>query len=325
MHAVVISEFGSADVLRPGPFPEPKPRPGWVTIALHASALNWHDVLVRKGFYESPRPHVIGADGAGVRTDTGEEVVLLPSLHWGERDDAPAADWEILGDRTPGTYAELVSVPADCVAPKPRGFSWAQAAALPLTGVTTHRALFARGRLRAGESMLVVGAGGGVATMAVALATAVGANVTVTSSAQTRIDLAVAEGASGGVLHTDADWPEHARSMTPGHGGFDLVLDPVGRWRESVRVLRPGGRLVALGANAAETALIDIRRFYFGQFDLLGTTMGSERDFAALLETLERYPVRPPVIDREFPLDQAAEAHRYLEHGRTFGKCILTQ
>jgi len=103
-----------------------------------------------------------------------------------------------------------------------------------------------------------------------------------------------------------------------------MVLDPVGRWSESVRALRPGGRLVVLGANAAQTAQMDIRSFYFGQFDLLGTTMGSSRDFAGLLDMIDRCPVRAPVIDREFPLDRAAEAHEYLEGGRSFGKCVLT-
>ena len=112
--------------------------------------------------------------------------------------------------------------------------------------------------------------------------------------------------------------------MSPDKAGFDLILDPVGRWSESVRALRPGGRLVVLGANAADTAQMDVRSFYFGQFDLLGTTMGSSRDFAGLLEMIDRYSVRAPVIDREFPLDQAAQAHEYLEHGRTFGKCVLT-
>lgn len=324
MHAVILHEFGGASVLRPGEFPNPIARPGWVTVALRASALNWHDVLVRQGRYGSPRPHVIGADGAGIRIDTGEPVVILPSLNWGDRDDAPGDDWEILGDHTPGTYAELVSVPTECVAPKPAGLSWREAAALPLVGVTTHRALFARGRLQAGESVLVVGAGGGVATMAIALAVAVGASITVTSSSVETIERAVSEGARDGVLHTDSDWPDQARSLTPNKAGFDLVLDPVGRWAESIRALRPGGRLVVLGANAGETAAMDIRGFYFGQFDLLGTTMGSSRDLAALLDTIEEYSVRPPVIDRTFPLDQAAQAHRYLENGRSFGKCVLT-
>ena len=324
MHAVVMHEFGAAEVLRPGEFSAPAERQGWVTVALRASALNWHDVLVRQGRYRSPLPHIIGADGAGVRTDTGEQVVVLPSLNWGGSDEAPSRRWEILGDHTAGTYAELVSVPADCLAAKPAGFSWAEAAALPLVGVTTYRALFVRGRLRAGESMLVVGAGGGIATMAISLAVAAGAAITVTSSSSDTIERAVSAGARGGVLHSETEWPERARAMSPNKAGFDLVLDPVGRWSESVRALRPGGRLVVLGANAAETAPMDIRSFYFGQFDLLGTTMGSSRDFAGLLNMIDRCSVRPPVIDREFPLDRAAEAHQHLERGRTFGKCVLT-
>ena len=323
MHAVIMHEFGSAEVLRPEEFPDHAARPGWVTVALRASALNWHDVLVRQGRYKSPLQHIIGADGAGVRADTGEEVVILPSLNWGDREEAPGSRWEILGDYTPGTYAEFVSVPADCLAPKPRGLNWVEAAALPLVGLTTYRALFARGRLKSGESVLVVGAGGGIATMAIALAVAAGASITVPSSSADTIERAVSAGAAGGVLHSEQGWPEHARAMSPYNAGFDLILDPVGRWNESVRALRPGGRLVVLGANAAQTAQMDIRSFYFGQFDLLGTTMGSSRDFAGLLDMIDRCSVRAPVIDREFALDRAAEAHEYLERGRTFGKCVL--
>ncbi|HRD10342.1 MAG TPA: zinc-binding dehydrogenase [Mycobacterium sp.] len=323
MHAVVIHEFGGPQVLRPGSFPDPTDRAGWVTVDLKASALNWHDVLVRQGRYRSPLPHVIGADGAGVRRDTGEPVLIVPSLNWGARDEAPGPGWEILGDHIPGTYAELVSVPTECLAPKPAGFGWAQAAALPLVGLTTYRALFTRGRLRAGESMLVVGAGGGIATMAVQLASRAGAAIFVTSSSPDKIAQARGEGAGGGVLHTDPDWPEQARQMSPSGAGFDLILDPVGRWPESVRVLRPGGRLVVLGANAAETAPMDVRAFYFGQYDLLGTTMGNVRDFTGLVDLIAEHRVPPPVIDRVFPLDEAAQAHEHLESTRGFGKTVL--
>src|SRR6201996_6649237 len=319
-----MHEFGAAGVLRPGEFPDPIARPGWATVKLHASALNWHDVLVRQGRYRSPLPHVIGADGAGVRTDTGEHVVVLPSLNWGNRQEAPGSGWEILGDHTAGTYAELVSVPTDCLAAKPARLSWSEAAALPLVGVTTYRALFGRGRLRAGESMLVIGAGGGIATTAISLAGGAGARIAGTSSSSTIPGHALGEGGFDGVWHTDPGWPELARAMWPHGAGFDLILDPVGRWDESLRALRPGGRLVVLGANAANTAPIDIRSFYFGQFDLLGTTMGSGKDFAGLLDMIDRCSVRAPAIDREFPLDRAAEAHEYLERGRTFGKCVLT-
>lgn len=323
MHAVVVKEFGAAAVLQPGEFPDPAERPGWVTVELKAAALNWHDVLVRQGRYKSPLPHVIGADGAGVRRDTGEPVVIVPSLHWGERDDAPSPGWEILGDHIPGTYAELVSVPAECLAPKPAGFSWVEAAALPLVGLTTYRALFSRGRLRAGETMLVVGAGGGIATMAVQLASSAGVSIAVTSSSSDKIARAVAEGAVDGVLHSDPDWPENARALSPAGAGFDLVLDPVGRWPESVRALRPGGRLVVLGANAAETAPMDVRKFFFGQYDLLGTTMGSVRDFAGLSKLLTERRVPAPIIDRVFPLDEAAKAHEHLELQSGFGKTVL--
>src|SRR5271157_4360944 len=132
-----MREFGGPAVLRPAEFPDPPTRPGWVTVALRASALNWHDVLVRQGRYGSPLPHIIGADGAGVRVDTEEEVVILPSLNWGDREEAPGSHWEILGDHTPGTYAELVSVPAECVAPKPRSLNRAGAEPMPLVSVTT--------------------------------------------------------------------------------------------------------------------------------------------------------------------------------------------
>ncbi|ORW24430.1 quinone oxidoreductase family protein [Mycobacterium palustre] len=323
MRAVVIHEFGGPEVLRPDSFPDPIERPGWVVVRLRAAALNWHDVLVRQGLYASPLPHVIGADGAGVRRDTGEDVMIVPSLYWGDRNDAPAPGWCILGDRLPGTYAELVSVPENCLAPKPKGYNWFQAAALPLVGLTTYRALFTRGRLRAGESMLVLGAGGGIATMAVQLASHVGASIAVTSSSPEKIARAVAEGAFGGVLHSDPDWLQQARALSPAGTGFDLVLDPVGRWAESVRALRPGGRLVVLGASASQTAAMDVRQFYFGQYDLLGTTLGSTRDFTSLLQLLTERRVPPPLIDRVFSLDDAADAHAHLESSSGFGKTVL--
>jgi len=324
MRAVVLREFGSADQLRIDSFPDPAEASGWVVVRLRASALNWHDVLVRQGRYRSPLPHVLGADGAGERIDTGEPVMVLPSLWWGADESAPAPDFQILGDQLPGTYAELVRVPAECLVPKPARLSWTQAAALPLVGVTCFRALFTRGRLSSGESLLVFGTGGGVATMAVSLAVAIGARVVVTSSSLAKIEQAQELGADGGVQHTDEDWVSAARDRSPGGRGFDVVLDPVGRWTEAVRALRPGGRLVVLGANLAELATMDVRSFYFGQYDLLGTTMGSPKDFAGLLSLLDSTPVAPPVVDTVFPLEAAAEAHRRLESGAGFGKVVLT-
>lgn len=325
MKAVVQTAYGSPEVLQLGDRPAPEARPGWTVVELRAAALNWHDVLVRQGKYSSPLPHTPGADGAGIDLATGEEVVVLPSLGWGDDESAPGERWEILGDHRPGTYAERVAVPVECVAPKPRGLSWLESAALPLVGLTTYRALFTRARLRAGESLLVLGAGGGVATTAVTLGSAVGARVVVTSSSDAKIAQAQALGAAGGVRYDGeaADsWPEDARELARGRG-FDVVLDAVGSWPEAIRALRPGGRLVVLGANRAEQALLDVRPFYFGQYDLLGTTMGSPADFAGLLRLMAELDVHPPVIDRSFPLDRAADAHSYLESGAGFGKVVL--
>lgn len=315
--------FGGPEVLVVEEWPDPEDRPGWVSVRIGASALNWHDVLVRRGQYGSPLPHVPGADGAGVRVDTGEPVLVLPSLFWGEREAAPSADFEILGDHRPGTYAELVSVPRECVVPRPPGLDLAQAAALGLVGVTTWRALFSRGRLAAGESVLVLGASGGVATYAVTLATAAGVRVVVTSASPDKIAAARGLGAVDGVDHAADGWVDDARALTPDGRGFDLVLDPVGRWAESLACLRPGGRLVVLGANAASEATLQVRPYFFGQHELIGTTMGSPRDFAALLAFLDDHDVAPPVVDRTFALHEVADAHRRLESGEGFGKVVL--
>ncbi len=323
MQAAVLREFGGPDQLRIESVPAPGARAGWRVVTLRAAALNWHDVLVRQGTYGSPLPHVPGADGAGIDAETGEEVVVIPSLWWGDDESAPGAAWEILGDHRHGTYAEQVTVPAECVVPRPTGMSWAESAALPLVGLTTFRALFSRARLTPGESLLVLGAGGGVATMAVSLASAVGCPVVVTSSGPEKIERARELGAVGGVSYADPGWPEAAKAMSPGGRGFDVVLDSVGSWQSSIEATRPGGRVVVLGASRARRADLDIRPYYFGQFSLLGTTMGSPADFAGLLRLLGERDVRPPVVDRTFPLDQVAAAHTHLEGGAAFGKVVL--
>ncbi|UZF57904.1 zinc-binding dehydrogenase [Gordonia polyisoprenivorans] len=323
MKAIVMSQFGEPDQLVATDVAEPVSRDGWVVVKLAASALNWHDVLVRRGQYRSPLPHTPGADGAGIRTDTGAEVVILPSLFWGDRAAAPGNDFEILGDTTPGTYAEYVSVPEVCLAPRPPGYTWEQAAALGLVGVTTYRALFTRAALTAGESLLIIGAGGGVSTMAQSLSSAAGASAYVTASSTAKLERAHAGGARGGVLHTDDDWPQLAKRESPGGEGFDVILDPVGLWEKSLGALRPGGRLVVLGANVAEQATLSVRPYFFGQYSLLGTTMGSPQDFRGLLDLVAGGNVDAPPISHTIPLADAAEAHRLLEAGGEFGKVVL--
>ncbi len=316
MRAVVLREFGGPEVLACIDAPDPTPRPGWIVVELRAAAMNWHDVIARRGNVAGMElPRIIGSDGAGVRRDTGESVIILPSLFWGAEEHHPGPDFEILGDFTDGTYAELIAVPEENVFPLPSGWDWPEAAALPLAGVTAYRALFSRGGLRAGETVVILGAGSGVSTIAIALASMAGARVLVTSSSQEKINRAVELGASGGVLYTEAGWPEQLEKA-------DLVVDSVGAtWPDSLSVLKPGGRVVAFGATGGDKATINVRPFYFGQFSLLGTTMGSPRDFAGLLAMLD--PGWRPTVDAVIPLDQASDAHARMEQRAHFGKLVL--
>lgn len=321
MFAAVMHTYGDPSVLVGEEVVTPQAPPGWVRVNLRCSALNWHDVLVRQGLYGSPLPHILGADGAGVRADTGEDVLVIPSLHWGERSEAPGPQWEILGDHTRGTLAESVVVPIDCIAPKPPSWSWAEAAAIPLVGLTVVRALINRARLRSGERVLVLGAGGGVASMAVMVARAVGAEVYVTAGSEDKLAHAVSLGAAGGVLYRDQEWPRHAADLVPDR--FDVVLDSVGTWTDSLQVLRPGGRLVTIGASLRNEQVIEARPFYFGQYDLLGSTMGGPADLAVLLDLIHSGRLEPPPVGTTFPLTEAAEAHRQLEAGTVLGKIVV--
>lgn len=323
MQAVVIHAYGPPSVLVSEDVPDPTPRPGEVLVELRAAAVNRRDTGIRKGTGgEMPLPLILGSDGAGVRRDNGEEVVILPSLAWGDEEDAPADGFRILGGPDPGTYAELIAVPEENLLPRPRRLSWQEAAAFPLAGLTAYRALFTRGRLRAGETVLVLGAGSGVSTFAVSLAHQAGARVLVTSSSRDKIDRAAELGAAAGFDYTAGDWAAEVFALTGGRG-VDVVVDSVGAtWPESLRCLRRGGRLVVFGATAGAVVELQARPVYLGQLSILGTTMGSPREFGALLEAIDEGSWRP-VIDSVHPLGDAAAAHERMEAGAHFGKLVL--
>jgi NADPH:quinone reductase-like Zn-dependent oxidoreductase len=323
VQAIALREHGDPSVLRLVEHPDPEPRSGEVVVELKAAALNRRDTGVRRGAYgDYPLPFVLGSDGAGIRRDTGEEVVILPSLAWGDREEAPGADFRILGGPDDGTYAELIAVPAENVCPKPKRFSWHEAAAFPLAGLTAYRALFCRARARFGETVLVLGVGSGVSTFAIALAYRAGCRVLVTSSSDEKLAAARELGAEGGVNYTRGDWVGEVKELA-GDAGIDIVVDSVGTtWPDSVRCLKPGGRLVVFGATGGADVELQVRPVYFGQISILGTTMGSPRDFAGLLRALEAEGVRP-VVDSVRPVAEAAAAHERLESGAHFGKLVL--
>lgn len=254
-----------------------------------------------------------GSDGAGVRRDSGAEVVILPSVRWGDQEDAPGPDFRILD----GTWAELIAIPQENVFPKPARLSWHEAAALPLAGLTAFRALFTRGRLQAGETALVLGAGSGVSSFAVQLAKQAGAHVIVTSSRSEKLEAARGTGADEGVLYTDGDWAAELE------GRADVVLDSVGTtWPQSLRCLRPGGRLVVFGRTGGERVTLDVPSIYFGQVSILGTTMGSPREFAALLRAVDEGSWRP-VVDSVRPLAEAGAAVGRMRANEQTGKLVL--
>jgi len=319
--AVRVHEGG---ILRYEQVPDPPAAPGHVLVELRAASVNRRDLLVRNPpgpAYAFPLPLIPGSDGAGVRRDTGEEVVIYPALGWGEREDAAGPQYALVGGPADGTYAELIAVPEENLFPKPRRLSFAEAAALPVAGLTAYRALFPVGRLQAGETVLVLGAGSGVSTFAVMLAAEAGARVLVTSSSREKIERAREIGAVGGALYSEGDWAAEIRDLTGG-SGVDLALDSVGTtWPDSLRCLRRGGRAVVFGGTGGPAVELDVRFLYLNWLSLLGTTLGSPRDFAAFLAAVERASWRP-VVERVLPLAEAEAAHEHLKSSH-FGKLVL--
>ncbi|MDX6511043.1 MAG: zinc-binding alcohol dehydrogenase/oxidoreductase [Gaiellaceae bacterium] len=323
MQAVLVREGGALSFES---YRDPEPGTGEVLVELRAAAVNRRDLLVRKPpgpAYEFELPLVPGSDGAGVRRDTGEEVVIYPALGpWGDDERAAGPGWRILGGPDDGTYAELVAVPEENLFPKPARFSWEEAAAFPLAGMTAYRALFSVGGLDAGQTVLVLGAGSGVSSFAVQLAAQAGARVLVTSSSAEKIERARELGAEAGVLYTEGDWAEEIRGLTGG-AGVDLVLDSVGTtWADSVRSARKGGRIVVFGGTGGPKVELDVRAVYLNWLSILGTTMGSRRDFEGLLRMLDEGSLRP-AIDSVRPLAEAEAAHDRIQGGEHFGKLVL--
>jgi zinc-binding alcohol dehydrogenase/oxidoreductase len=324
MRAITLHTHGGPEALVPADLPDPQPGPGEVVVDLVAAALNHRDVWQRTtpgnedavlGSDGAGRVSALGADAAGV--DVGDEVVINPSVGWGDREDAPADGWAILGVPRQGTYAERIAIPADHVRPRPERLTWHESAALPLAGLTAWRALVTRGRVQPGMRVLITGAGGGAATFLVQIAHALGAEVVVTSSGDAKIERSIELGAARGVRYTDDDWPAQV-------GQVDLVVDSAGApaWPGALDCLRRGGTLVSFGRTGGVDVALELPRLFYGQWNVLGTTMGSPREFDAMLAHVQAATWRP-VVDSVFALDDAAAAHERLEQPDRFGKVVL--
>lgn len=324
MKAIRIHEDGGPEVLRYEDAPDPSPAPGEVLVRLRAASLNHLDVWTRMGLPSVPKPRILGADGAGLvealgdgvsGSSPGDPVVVNPGLDDGAH---------ILGEHRDGTHAELVAVPADYVHPKPEHLSFEEAAAFPLVYETAYRMLVTRAGLRPGEWVLCWGVGSGVGSAAFVLAKALGARVAVTSSSNTKLERAHELGADLVVNHETGDVGAAVKEATGGHG-VDVVVEHVGEatWKTSLAVAAPGGRIAVCGATSGPNPPAALHRIWWKQLSILGSTMATRADFAALLALIQEKRLRP-IVDRVFPLAEAAEAHRRLERAEQFGKIVLS-
>jgi NADPH:quinone reductase-like Zn-dependent oxidoreductase len=342
MRAIVLDQHGGPEVLKTTELPDPHPGPGHVIVDVHACALNRLDLWVRGGLpnLRLAYPHVLGSDVAGTVCEVGDgvdaallgrEVILNPGISCG-RCEACLSGWDnlcpsygILGETTTGGYAERIRVPATNLVDKPANLSMVEAAAVPLTFLTAWQMLVVRAAITPGESVLIHAAGSGVGCAGLQIGKLFGARAIALASSDAKLAKARELGADELVRSDSNEWPKKVRSL-PGIGrrGVDVVFEHVGRatWEDSIKLCRNGGRIVTCGASSGWDAPTDLRHVFFRQIQILGSTMGSKASLFRIAALVAEGRLRP-VIDRVFPLAEAAEAHRYLDRREQFGKVVL--
>jgi NADPH:quinone reductase-like Zn-dependent oxidoreductase len=317
MKAIRIHEDGGPEVLRYEDAPDPEPGPGEVLVRLRAASLNHLDLWIRKGLPSVPKPRILGADGAGLREDTGERVVINPGIEHGEK-------ITVVGEHMDGTHAELVAVPEGNVYALPDELSFEEAAAFPLVFETAYRLLVTKAQLQEGEWVLLWGIGSGVATAGLAIAKALGARALVTSSSDEKLDRARGLGADAAVNHSTGDVRGAVADATDGKG-VEVVLEHVGEatWQTSLQAARAGGRIAVCGATSGPNPPAALHRIWWKQLTIYGSTMGTREDFEGAYELVKSGRAKP-VVDSVFPLAEAQAAHERMEAAEQFGKIVLT-
>jgi NADPH:quinone reductase-like Zn-dependent oxidoreductase len=342
MKAIVFYEHGGPEVLRYEDVEAPAVGPGEVAVQVKAAALNRLDLFVREGWpgIKLALPHIPGADAAGVvlatgegvdpgEVTTGDRVAINPNLFCGHcefcirGEDQLCTQHSILGEHLRGTYAEQVVVPAANVIRLPEHVTYTEAAAFSLVGVTAWHMLITRGRLRAGEDVLIIGAGGGLNTVALQVARLAGARVLVVGSNAEKLARAQALGAEVLIDRSQQDWSKAVYAAT-GRRGVDVVVDNVGQatWMGSIRALRKGGRMLVVGNTSGPHVDLDVRYIFAKQIGILGSTMGGRADYRAVMRQLFQGRLKA-VIDAELPLSEARAAQEMLTAGEVFGKVVL--
>lgn len=321
-----INQIEIADV------PAPVAAVGEAVVSIRAAALNHRDVWIKAGQYAGLKfPCIPGSDCAGVVEAVGagadpswlgREVIVNPSFGWGADEAAQGPEFSILGLPREGTLAEKVAVPVSQLAAKPAHLTWEEAAALPLAGLTAWRAVIARAQLLPGQRMLVTGVGGGVALFALQLGVVHGADVWVTSGSEGKIARAVELGAKGGAIYTEENWG--AELVKRAGGLFDVIVDSAGGpgFEALLDVAAPGGRVVFYGATRGNPPVLPMRKVFWRQLSLLGTTMGSPADWQSLVQFVGQRKLSP-VIGDVMPLERAADAFALMARGDQFGKIVV--
>jgi NADPH:quinone reductase-like Zn-dependent oxidoreductase len=339
MKAIRFHEHGGPEQLRYEDVPDPAPGPGEVLLQVKAAALNHLDLFCRNGIPGVKLPHIGGADGSGVvaaigpgvtGVTVGERVLLNPALSDGSCAFCQAGEhsqcdaFQILGEQRDGTFAEYVVVPQENVARIPEGLSFVEAAAFALVTLTAWRMLITKAQLRPGETILILGVGGGVSSAALQIAKYAGARVIITSGSKAKLERGRELGADVLINYAEQDFSREVWNST-GKRGVDVVLDNVGQatWPGSIRALAKGGRLVTCGASSGPKPDEDIRRIFVKQITIMGSTMGNRREFATVVALLAGGKLKP-LVDRTYPLAEAAVAQIALERGEQFGKIVLT-
>lgn len=341
MRALTLVAYGGLEQLRVQELPEPTIKsPHQVLVRVQAAALNRLDLLVAAGLPGSNLefPHVVGSDGAGLVERVGESVrqfrqgdrvMINPTLSCGdcpaclEGEHSLCGRLRVVGEHCAGTTAEYIVVPAENLAPVPRAMPWPQAAAFSLATLTAWRMLVTRARLEAGETILIWGIGGGVALAALQIAKLIGTRTIVTSGSDAKLEVARGLGADLVLNHRNADVVAEVRQHTGGRGA-DVVADSAGEqtWTDSLRAMKRGGRLVVCGATTGPMVSLDLRRLFWHQWSILGSTLGNRQEYAEIVGHAAQGRLWP-VVDRVVPLAGAIAAFERLQRGEQLGKLVI--
>lgn len=306
---------------------ESEPRTGEVKVKLKAAGLNHRDLFIPDRHNPKDPDVILGSDGAGVvvavgdgvdEIDEGDEVIINPGLGWEKNSPVPPAGFQIVGFPGDGTFAETIVVPAENAVKKPENLTFEEASVIGLAGLTAYRSLFTRGQLRRGQTVFIPGIGGGVATFLLKFAKAAGARVIVSSRSESKRQTAIELGADR-ALADEEDWIEAVEDEN-----VDLVIESVGAatFNRSLGVLKKGGTIVIFGSSTGDKIEFDLRSFFYGQYNLLGSTMGSAEEFLEMVSFVNEHSIKP-IMDEVYSFDDIQKAFAHLRDSSQFGKISL--